>query len=311
MDNVIGHKDIIHFFDRARAEKRLAHAYCFIGQEHVGRRWVAKNLAASILGVPITKLAVTPDFVSVEQSFDEKKGKTNKDIEIEQIRHLQDMLQLKPYLGGYKVGMIDQAEKMNTKTANAFLKTLEEPSGKTILILIITDESQLPATILSRCQNIYFHPVVSGEIQEALVKKGVIDNQAGEIARLSHGLPGLAVEWSQHAEAYEAYKEDIQRFASLLGKPLAEKIKVIEPLLESGDDHIAARLRLKDMLSLWQLLLRDMTQIGKQIHTLPSQTRLSTGVYVEVLSRIDRAQTLLEENIHPRLLLEHILVRIP
>jgi DNA polymerase-3 subunit delta' len=72
-------------------------------------------------------------------------------IKVEQVRELIASLVLKSYRGGYKVGVIEGAEALNVNGANAFLKTLEEPSADTMLILIARPNHRLPATIASRC----------------------------------------------------------------------------------------------------------------------------------------------------------------
>ncbi len=72
-------------------------------------------------------------------------------IKVDQIRELIDALSLSSYRGGYKVAVVESAEALNANGANAFLKTLEEPTGKTLLILIAKPSHRLPATIASRC----------------------------------------------------------------------------------------------------------------------------------------------------------------
>jgi DNA polymerase III subunit delta' len=79
-------------------------------------------------------------------------------IKIDQIRELIDALALKSYRGGYKVGIIEAAEALNTNGANAFLKTLEEPSADTVLIMIARPNHRLPATIASRCLRLNLRP---------------------------------------------------------------------------------------------------------------------------------------------------------
>jgi DNA polymerase-3 subunit delta' len=78
----------------------------------------------------------------------------SRQIRIEQVRALGQELALTSHGGGYKVGVISPADTMNRFAANALLKTLEEPPPGTLLILVATQPSRLPATVLSRCQRI-------------------------------------------------------------------------------------------------------------------------------------------------------------
>jgi DNA polymerase-3 subunit delta' len=81
----------------------------------------------------------------------EEPGKV---IKVDAIRKLINDLSLKPQYGGYRVFVIDKAEQMNPSSANALLKTLEEPADRTVLLLITHRPSRLPPTILSRCQKL-------------------------------------------------------------------------------------------------------------------------------------------------------------
>ncbi len=89
-------------------------------------------------------------------------------IRIEQVRELSADLALTAHQGGYKVGILSPADSMNRFAANALLKTLEEPPPRTLLILVVTQPSRLPATILSRCQRVRIRAPQRGEATEWL-----------------------------------------------------------------------------------------------------------------------------------------------
>jgi DNA polymerase-3 subunit delta' len=78
----------------------------------------------------------------------------SRQLRIEQVRDLSQELTLTSHAGGYKVGILSPADLLNRFAANALLKTLEEPAARTLLILVVTQPSRLPATILSRCQRL-------------------------------------------------------------------------------------------------------------------------------------------------------------
>ena len=90
-----------------------------------------------------------PDLVKLELLEDSRQ------IRIEQVRELSADLTLTSHQGGYKVAIISPADALNRAAANALLKTLEEPTPRTLLILVATQPSRLPATVLSRCQRIH------------------------------------------------------------------------------------------------------------------------------------------------------------
>lgn len=103
--------------------------------------------------------------------IEKKQGNISK-FEAENI---SKKLSLKAYEGGYKVMIIWMAENMNTECANKILKLVEEPSDKTVLLLLSENEQQIITTIRSRCQKLTFPLLSERDISEGLVKKRNID----------------------------------------------------------------------------------------------------------------------------------------
>jgi DNA polymerase III subunit delta' len=103
--------------------------------------------------------ATHPDLLTLEPIEDSRQ------IRIEQVRGLTAELALTSHQGGYKVAILSPADALNRAAANALLKTLEEPTARTLLILVATHPSKLPATLLSRCQRI---PVRAPDRSEAV-----------------------------------------------------------------------------------------------------------------------------------------------
>ncbi|MEP6886047.1 MAG: DNA polymerase III subunit [Gammaproteobacteria bacterium] len=133
-----------------------------------------------------------------------------KQIKVEQVRALIESLALKSYRGGYKLGVIEGAESLNANGANAFLKTLEEPTADTMLIMIARPSHRLPATIASRCSRMSLQPPSTAAAIDWLrahavaepagvVKAGADDARAADARwlaalALAGGAPLLALE---------------------------------------------------------------------------------------------------------------------
>jgi len=137
---------MLEFLKNAAKNGKLAHGYLFYG----GTSEEMKNTAIGLA-----------DFLKTDQ-FDilyivPEQGK--KEISINQIRAIKNHLSLSPYNSFYKFAIIDRAETMTQEASDALLKTLEEPQGNTILILITQTPDLLPKTILSRSQEIRFKQV--------------------------------------------------------------------------------------------------------------------------------------------------------
>ncbi len=315
MTEVTGHKKILTYFSAVKKHDKFSHAYCFVGPNHVGKRRVAEEISTQLLGCNRDDLYHHPDVLYIAQEKNSKTGKTKKDIDIAQLLHVHDRLLRKSFLGGYTVVIIDGAEKMNISASNALLKSLEEPRGKTLFFLLTNDEKKLLPTIWSRCQGIFFHPVAQSEL-EACVKKDISENEKKELLFLSRGLPGRIMCWQENPEEYVLYKKEIHRFVHIFGKSFHDKREDVEALFGDKTDTILARKNLVAVLDIWKLVIHDglhntfpgITYEGEPL-ALPSQ--LTPEIGVALYSYIEESQQLLQKNIHPRLLIEKILIHIP
>lgn len=185
--DIIGHKNITSFLEKSVKNGEISHAYLFYGPSHLGKKAVASHFAEVILGRPI---ANHPDVYLVGRERDEKESKLAKNISIEQIRELERKLSLSSFLNSYKIGIIEEAETMSEEAANSLLKTLEEPTPKTVIILLSTSTSALPATIVSRCQTLKFLPVAKEKIYDHLLNLGAGRDEARDLSGISFGKPG-------------------------------------------------------------------------------------------------------------------------
>jgi DNA polymerase-3 subunit delta' len=135
-------------------------------------------------------------------------------IKVDQVRELIESLALKSYRGGYKLGIIEGAEALNANGANAFLKTLEEPSANTVLILIARPNHRLPATIASRCLRLNLRPPPSAAAVDWLQAHKPGEHPWGPALALAGGAPLRALQLD--AEGLAAIDADMrQSIASL------------------------------------------------------------------------------------------------
>lgn len=142
--------------------ERHAHAYLLHGPAGIGKRALAERLAATLLcSAPgsegpcgrckaclLLQAGTHPDF------FELQPEEADKPIKVDQVRELVDFVSQTAQLGGRKLVLLEPAEAMNLNAANALLKSLEEPSGDTVLLLVSHQPSRLLPTIKSRCQQL-------------------------------------------------------------------------------------------------------------------------------------------------------------
>ena len=316
-DGIIGHTKILDFFDKVMAAGNLSHAYCFVGPSRVGKKTVAESLSASLFGVSRDKLRQQPDFMPIEQGLNQKTGKLKKNIDVEQIRELRNFLVRGSFLGGYKIAIIGEANKLNDDSANVMLKTLEEPRGKSVIFLLATDEDALPKTVSSRCQIVYFHPVAKADMEKFILSRVADSARAREMARLSGGLPGRVMEWLANNDDYEAYKKEVVRFIGLFHQPFFAKLKRVEDLFAAHEragaaaDHIAEREKILRIMDVWLGVLRGFMHTNHHLLDAKLKFNLSDAGILKITGLINDTRDALRKNIHPRLLLEGMLLEIP
>lgn len=141
-----GHQNQKLFLDNAVKNKKYSHAYLFAGPDVETKKNIAVEFAQKILGATGAE-KINPDLIIVDQ----------EKLKIEDIRNLISELSLKPYQFERKVAIIENFENVTDEGANSILKTLEEPNASTIIILLVKNKEQLLATIISRCQSLYFN----------------------------------------------------------------------------------------------------------------------------------------------------------
>ncbi len=306
---IIGHQKIVQFFDNTIKNGSLGHSYGLVGADQVGKRTVAKYLATVLLGVTAEKLPAHPDYYFLERETDEKTGKLKKDISVKQARSLRERLQNRSWLGGYQVVIIDEAETLNEESNNALLKILEEPPAQCVFFLLTVDEKQLLPTIRSRCQFLDRSPVSAHEIKSGLMARGEESAHAELIATLSWGRPGRAINLSEDKELFEINIKETDRFRKMVGKPFFEKIKLSEDLFGDKTDSVRTRGRLQEVIDIWMMIWCEL--LGKRTELTADMAfdDISTTQAAGIIKDLHRAKAMLDQNIHPKLLLEQIFLK--
>lgn len=279
---IIGHQRILDFLKKSIKNKRLAHAYLFTGPAHLGKRAVAWEFIRMLNGQEIDQ-AVHPDILIVEPAVVEKNGISKElAVSIEQAREIQHQMSLFPYRADYKIALIDQAERLTVEASNCLLKTLEEPSGRAILILLTANPETLLPTIVSRCQLVKFLPVAKGEIEKALKTRSPSGSTLNRVIRLANGRPGLAIQYLENPELLTEQNKIINQLEGLLRADLSERYKYVET--------IAKNVPLaRQILNYWIFWFRDLFLLANQCSDLiihPSAARYQGAYSLPKLKRI-------------------------
>jgi DNA polymerase-3 subunit delta' len=245
-------------FSAAVDNDRLSHAYLVEGPQGLGKLHLAFRMAARVLGVawPAEDPPIPlphPDllWVTLETGDD---GKQKKQIGIHQVRETCAELAMTSHGGGWKVAVIWPAEALNPYSANALLKTLEEPTPRTLLLLVRSRMDTLPATIASRCQRIRISPPPREEALRWLEARG----RQGDwhaLLELAGGAPLMALLLAEEGadELHARCRDDLLAI-------LAGKRDPLEVAAEWARRPVPVTLR---WLDVWSAALVRLKTVGE------------------------------------------------
>jgi DNA polymerase-3 subunit delta' len=222
LTGVIGQRRALSQLQGELEAQRLAHAYMFVGPGGVGRATTAQALFAAMNCAeptpegpcghcgPCHRLAAGTheDFLVVAPPSQARSSQ----IKVEAVREAIRATGFAPFGGGKRLILIKQAEHLNPASANALLKTLEEPPPNNILVLTVSDAKELLPTLVSRCRKVNFLPLTAEEIAAELVRRGQDETDARLKSGLAGGSLGRALEMDT-----EALRRDLARLIDQLG----------------------------------------------------------------------------------------------
>lgn len=324
-NNIIGHKQVITQLCLMQQEDRIPHAMLFCGTDGVGKSLVAEALAAAILcHAPVHNQAcghceacralaagTHPDFFQIQP---ESETKAAPAIRIEAVRKLQEEIARIPLLSERRVVIMQEADKMNEAAANCLLKTIEEPSGQIVFILLTSRPSALLDTIISRCMRVEFGILQPEELVAILHQQGIEEPLAGKLASIADGSVSKALAM-QDEELLNLQTQafDLASAAGTLG---------VEQLLQLAKEMSShSRERLIQWLGFLAMIYRDLLMLysgsGLPLYNQSDIDRLSSLLnkyhqqeLLQLLQLVQDYQKRLGSNVNTQLCLEGFLIRI-
>jgi DNA polymerase-3 subunit delta' len=327
----------VQLLQRSLARGRLGHAYLFTGDLLEELESLARTLAKTLnCQNPVKIDGVATDCCDECLSCRKIDGENHADIHwarpesksriitVEQMRDLMQQIQLKPSEAQFKVAVVAGADRLNPQAANAFLKTLEEPPPKSILILLSTEPSRILETILSRCLRLNFSGNGARPLNPAqaewLEKFGALaaDGQKSLLGRyrLLDALLQKLAEIKSHTGETLTARSPLEKFDD-----------VEKNLRDKWEDELTAAIEAEyrrhraDLLLLVQWWLRDVwlhtLAAGKDLLKFPNISgaeilarRLNPRQALENLQMLEQTQRLLHSNVQEALALEVGLLKL-
>jgi len=255
---VLGHKTQIEYLKSNISKDDLAHAYLFSGEENIGKRKVALSFIKTLLCKSDLR------FCGKCSSCLQIERKTHPDvfiidgksaIKIEKVRELVSRMSLKPFSSSHKIAVIDNAERLTKEAANALLKTLEEPSGKAILILITKNHSLLLPTIVSRLRVLKFFKVPQKLIEELSEKQDISSFEKVLLSKFAMGKPGIVFKILKNPEELKEIEAWLYEFKVILEKDRVKNLNYSGKLAKAYETN---PVKVIEILNFWIVLLRDL-----------------------------------------------------
>lgn len=321
---------------------RVGHAYLFTGADRTVLERASRAFAKVMNCEEATanggsETGITAEFCDQCRSCEQIEANHHGDVQwirpeskmriitIQQMRQLMDTLHLKPNDAHYKIWTIVDADRMNPQSANAFLKTLEEPPGSSLMILLSTQPERLLDTIRSRCLRLNF----PGEQTSALRAnhQSWLEAFAQQIAGKDSGMldryKALDVLMAQLGEARSSIEDGLRdRFLSDLPDDAEPK------MLEKRDLELKAaveaeyRRRRADLFTALEWWLRDVWMLSMQsdnsfltfpdLHPKSSElaSRISAKLLLENIHLVEKLQRALHTNVQEALAMEVHLLKL-
>ena len=314
---------------------RIGHAYLLAGPPHVGKMTLALDLASAVnclqsheTGAPCgacepcsrIQRGVHSDLRVVSVGGDPQAPTR---ISIRQIREAENFLSVTPVEGGWKVIILDGAETLSagqSESANALLKTLEEPPDQALLLLLTTSEDSVLPTIRSRCRFLPLRPMAGESLTEFLVSQhGAPPDHALWLSRLARGCPGSAINTLQDPTILEARSDELDSIAAPSANALDQRFAYANTLASGFSRE---RESVRQTLYLWQSWWRDVLLVkegaAEHVQNIDRREELeqiapsvASSAIVRFLKRTQTTLVALDANANPRLALESLMLEIP
>ena len=199
---IVGQEKAVEAFDGAWRSGRLHHAWLLAGPKGVGKASFARAAATRVLAEaagspvelpgletpldhPMARLLAAgshPDFRLLER-LERPTGGLARNISVDQVRSLGDLLSVTPSMSPWRAIVIDSADDLEASAANALLKMLEEPPANTLFFLVSHAPGRLLPTIRSRCRRLDFGKLPD-DAMTSLLSHSLPETNSSEIARL-------------------------------------------------------------------------------------------------------------------------------
>ncbi|MCL2851695.1 MAG: DNA polymerase III subunit delta' [Defluviitaleaceae bacterium] len=316
--NVVGNEHVVRVLQGALCSGRIGHALCMTGKPGTGRKLISYAFAKALQcedrrggeSCGICRSCVSLEAGTHPDVFRIRSDKSSVGVDIVRERIVDEMAH-KPHSYPYKIFVVEEASALTVQAQNAMLKTLEEPCGYGVILLIAERADSLLPTIRSRCLTYSTRPVGASRIAEYLNRNArVTAEDAEKFAQLAHGSIGRAMRLATDDEfsALRKYTSDLA--VSLAGLSIVEAFSQTKELERY-------KHRIADVLDILSVKYRDALVVSETGETsrmldigISSQVACSRDLLLDKLAAIDNARARLRFNGNFQLVMDSLLLTL-
>lgn len=287
---IVGHKAQLDILDRVIRGKKNHHSFLFSGPEGIGKKMIAQRFGYRLTTNAVDGLwtlydGFDSDLHYIEPEVVEKNKKmVIKDISVEQAREAKKDLSLSADKYA-KVLIVNDAHRMTVAAQNALLKTLEEPSAHSYIILVTHNPHKLLPTVRSRCFDLQFTILTDEELLQ-------MDAHESDITD-AQGRPGYVHQLHNNPVFRDTVTYARTQLQGLFHKKIHERMALAQELAKKDDDYITL------FLTVWIYRIWRAGHATKKYHLLMAAEKIE-----------DLLQTLQKTNINKQLALEDLLIHL-
>ena len=260
-DHILGNDHVKEYLSRTLQKNTFGQSLLFAGPDGIGKSLFANAVAHHLLG----GTGVSDKHPDLHIYRPEGKIGMHS---IESMRRFSEEVYMAPFQSTHKVFIIQEAHRMLPTSANALLKTFEEPAENAFVILLSSSPANLLPTVLSRCRTIYFHPLSQAAVAGYLVERcGLGEEQAQSIAAKSLGSLGTALRLMREGHSFVNGKVlellAVGGFASY--KSLSDAAKELAEQIEKSKEEVETELRAMRLSGGYEISAAGKQAIEKEV----------------------------------------------
>ncbi len=327
---VCGHDQAVSLLSAEIRSGRVRHAYLFTGPRSIGKTALARAFSSALVCETSRETAracgecgechraareMHPDILTFslqsQREQGRERGSTDR-LTIDTVREIAAASAFRAYSAGYRIIILQDAGSLTDTAQEALLKTLEEPPGQLVLMLLAERAEALLPTIRSRCELVNLNPVPDLAIANCLEQSGMNHEDAERLSKLANGLPGWAFRAVDNPDLLSERVDAIERarvWANAV--PFQRIVRAFELATAFSSSRESVYSELDAAGRYWRQVMMNAAGVRDGVDQFEPSAETSLADSYRALVSVTECLNDLERNVRPRLALEAMVMQWP